>query len=508
LATEHEVMLELQRAMLPADLPVLPDLGLAAEYRPADLPATAGGDWFDVVPTSANALALVVGDVVGHGATASAVMGQLRAIAAERLLSGSDLDEVLRALDAFAAGSPGARGGTVCVVIFDRDTGSVRYATRGHPPPLLVAADGTTRYLTGSTGPPLALPSNGYRLARDTVLPGDTLILYSDGAIKRPGRTMGQGMSDLSRCAAEVVVRNAAGERRLAEQICAALTDGQPDTEFREDDVSVVAATVLSALPAPLAMSVPAAADRLRELRQGLAGWLGQFRVSEDDLVALELSMVEAATNSVQHAYQGQPGLVRVDATFERDGMVRVVVTDDGRWDPPRADPGFRGRGLLMVREFTDWVRVDPSAAGTTVRLARELRRPVSTGWNTRSTVRRQERTDFEVDVRIESDGVVLSVAGAVDSSSVHRLHACLLDVSRRGSLPLTIVLDEVTLLASAGVRVLFEHAGKLLAAHWALRLVAADTSPARDVLAISGLDELVEVVPCREHVPERAVQA
>src|SRR5262245_31818678 len=101
--TQREVMLELQRALLPVGLPVLPDLSLAASYRPADLPDAAGGDWFDVVTMPGDAVALVVGDVVGHGATAAAVMGQLRAIAADRLQRGGDIDDVMSAMDSFAA---------------------------------------------------------------------------------------------------------------------------------------------------------------------------------------------------------------------------------------------------------------------------------------------------------------------------------------------------------------------------------------------------------------------
>src|SRR5690242_17015528 len=105
---ECEVMLELQRAMLPVGLPVLPDLSLAAGYRPASAAVAAGGDWYDVVALPGYAVGLVVGDVVGHGATASAVMGQLRAVAAERLRRGDELGEVTRAVDDFAASVPAA----------------------------------------------------------------------------------------------------------------------------------------------------------------------------------------------------------------------------------------------------------------------------------------------------------------------------------------------------------------------------------------------------------------
>jgi hypothetical protein len=112
----------------------------------------------------------------------------MRAVATERLLRGSGLDDVLMALDAFAAESAAARGGTVCIALLDRGAGSVHYAVRGHPPPLVVEAAGTTRYLVGSTGSPLALVGNRYQVGTDTLRAGDTLVLL----LRRRGPAAGQ----------------------------------------------------------------------------------------------------------------------------------------------------------------------------------------------------------------------------------------------------------------------------------------------------------------------------
>ena len=483
-------MLELQRALLPVGLPVLPDLSLAAGYRPADLADSAGGDWFDVVALPGDVVGLVVGDVVGYGATASAVMGQLRAIAADRLRRSGDLDDVLHTLDAFAAGSANARGSTVSLAFVDRLSGSVRYVVRGHPPPLVVAADGTARYLSGSSGPPLGLLSNGFNAAEDRLAAGETLVLYSDGAVERPRRTIGLGMEDLAECLTKVVRGNTSGERNAAAAICAAITGGPS-----HDDVSVLAATALSERPEPLTITVPAVAEQLGEVRGRLAGWLEEFRAGEDDRVAIELSVVEAVTNSIEHAFTGPPGSVRVDAELDRDGTVDVKVSDDGRWKPPQADPGFRGRGLMMMREFSDEFQLDISIAGTTVTLAKALRSPISLDGETPWQADRAPN-GLELDVDLGPAGVIISLAGALDSSSVERLHASLLDIERHGPQPLTIVLDDLTLLASAGLRALYEHAGRLLATRRALRLIASPGTPARDVLKVSGLDQLVEVEP------------
>jgi anti-anti-sigma factor len=488
--TEREVMLELQRALLPTGLPVLPDLSLAAGYRPADLAGAAGGDWFDVVTMPGDVVALVVGDVVGHGATAAAVMGQLRAIAADRLHNGGDVHDVMSALDTFAAGSGNARGSTVSLVIVDRLTGAMSYVVRGHPPPLVVAGDGTTRYLTGSSGAPLALLSNRYTAAADHLGGGDTLVLYSDGAVVRPRQTIGRGMEDLAECTAAVVRRHGTGERAAAAEICAAVTGGSS-----HDDVSVLAATVLAEQPQPLQITVRASPDNLGEVRTRFADWLDEFRAGEDDRVALELSMVEAVTNSIEHAFTGPPGSVRVDAVLDRDGTVAVMVSDDGRWKPPSVNPGFRGRGLVMMREFSDQFQLDISSGGTTVTLAKALHSPISVDgdnpWNNGPVP-----DGLDVDVNLTPDEVIISLAGVLDSSSIDRLHASLLDIERHGAVPITIVLDGLSLLASAGLRALYEHASRFVAAHRPLRLVASHGNPARDVLAVSGLDQLVQVEP------------
>jgi anti-anti-sigma factor len=171
------------------------------------------------------------------------------------------------------------------------------------------------------------------------------------------------------------------------------------------------------------------------------------------------------------------------------------MVGDDGRWKPPQANPGFRGRGLVMMREFSDQFGLDISREGTTVNLAKALHSPISVdGENPWKGER--EASGLEVDIEFGPERVLISLSGALDSSSIDRLHAALLDIERRGPLPLTIVLDDLTLLASAGLRALYEHASRLLAARRSLCLVAAFGSPARDVLSVSGLDQLVAVEP------------
>jgi anti-anti-sigma factor len=501
MAAEHRVVLDLQRVIMPAGLAVLPDVSLAAAYLPAGSHLAAGGDWFDVVTVPDGGLGLVVGDVVGHGASASAVMGQLRAVAAERLLSGAPLADVLSSLDTFAATVPGARGTTVCVAVLDRDTGRLRYATRGHPPPLVVSADGTTRFLAQSPGSALALDPVHSSGAQITLAAGDTLVLYSDGVVEQPGRTIDDGMAALASCAAEVVRRDDVrrhrdrGGRWIADMICGAVIGNLVGHWPITDDMCILGATVGLAAPEPLAITVPATPAQLGPIRQRLAGWLAELAVDEDDLVSVELAVIEGVTNAIEHAYPGPPGEVQVDAELRPDGQVRVTVTDRGRWKHHQHDPGFRGRGLVMMRECMDQMRLDTSEGGTRVAMDRMVRRPL-TPQVSRELASQRQPTELAIEVDIQPDTVLVTATGPVDSASVGRLRDGLLEAARIGSLPLTIDLDGVSLLASAGLRLLYEQGRGLRETGSVMRVVAAPGSPARNALTVGGLAEVLGVTP------------
>src|SRR6185437_13524377 len=148
-------------------------------------------------------VALVVGDVVGHGVAASGAMGQLRAVLQERLADGADLLAALGAVDRFARRLPAAHAATVCVALVDQRDGAITYSTAGHPPPLVISAGGETRYLTVTGGSPLAT-SGTFPVAADRLEPGDMLLLYSDGVLERHGRDVITSTVELARVAADV----------------------------------------------------------------------------------------------------------------------------------------------------------------------------------------------------------------------------------------------------------------------------------------------------------------
>ncbi|CAM3971658.1 SpoIIE family protein phosphatase [Kibdelosporangium persicum] len=492
---EHEVALDLQLAVLPHGLPVLPEISMAAVYLPAGANDAAGGDWFEVVPMPGGRLGLIVGDVVGHGPRASAIMGQLRAIVAERMLLGGELRDVVNALDTFARSAPEARGTTVCVAVLDRQNGSLAYCTRGHPPPLVVGANGDTRVLPQPSGPPLAFGDGEFMFADDVLWPGETIVLYSDGAVERPGRTIVEGIGELAACAAQVVRVNGTGQRALADRICQSGLQLIEDGHAPHDDASLLAVTVLLPFVDPLVMAVPASPEKLTDVRRELGRWLTDLRLMEEDLVAVELSVIEAVTNSIEHAYAEPGGTVQVEASLDDIGRLHIEVSDTGTWKKPDDEPGFRGRGMLMMRESMDEMRLATTSKGTVVEMCKTVRRPVRTGATRVAPARDEDLDDLRIDMMSLPDSLWLTVSGALDGSSAARLRSALLEAARGGSrLPITLVLDDVTALGSAGLRVLTEQGRRLGDAGRVLRVVASPNSPAGNVLSISGVDMLLDV--------------
>ena len=240
----------LQAALLPTALPVLPRARIAARYLVAPAGQAAGGDWFDAVPLPGGNVALVVGDVVGHGVGAAAAMGQLRAVLRHALASQPDAAAALAQLDSFAAADPALHAATVCVAVLDPDTGSVRYCARGHPPPLIVSPDGATRYLPASDAGPLGIGAGplgtGAGISGESAVlaAGEIILLYSDGLIQRPGRSAEQGMAELAAVAADAAAGRslpAGPEAAPAERVCQ-LTVELLTRTGHADDVTTLAA--------------------------------------------------------------------------------------------------------------------------------------------------------------------------------------------------------------------------------------------------------------------------
>ncbi len=225
----REINDALQQAMLP-DPPGLP--GWFTRYQPADGSLTVGGDWYDVVDLGADRWGLLVGDCVGHGLWAAALMGQLRAAGRALMLERNGPAATLDGLDRFAATLPGAEFSTVLCGLVNGRRGTLTLASAGHPPALLVGRRGS-RWLDGSRGAPLTL-GFGRRAERTTPLErGDVLLAYTDGLVERRDESLVVGLSRLA-ATAEALVRQAPIDT-LADELIAMLAP------VSRDDIALVA---------------------------------------------------------------------------------------------------------------------------------------------------------------------------------------------------------------------------------------------------------------------------
>ncbi|MET9155320.1 SpoIIE family protein phosphatase [Streptomyces griseoflavus] len=236
----RQVALALQRSLL-TDPPDVPGLGIAVRYRPSTAAAEVGGDWYDAFELRDGATVLTIGDVAGHDLPAAVTMGQLR-----NMLRGLTLDRqeptgtILCRLD-IAVQTLYADCTATCVLarVERRDPGGflLQYSVAGHPPPLLVDADGTARFLTAGHSPMLGLvPRPEYDSAVEPLEPGSTLLFYTDGLVERRDEDLTAGLERLRRHAAGAVTRP-------LQAFCDTLLTDQLTVD-NDDDVALIALRV------------------------------------------------------------------------------------------------------------------------------------------------------------------------------------------------------------------------------------------------------------------------
>ena len=505
--TAREVVAELQEALLPTALPVLPQVQVAAHYLVAGHEQAAGGDWFDAISLPGGRLALIVGDVVGHGVAASAAMGQLRAVLAELLAAEPDLAQVLARTDAFAARNPALRAATLALAVLSPADGTLRYTTCGHPPPLVVGAGGPARFLDGTGTGPLGTGSSPV-LATGALAPGDLLLLYSDGLIERPDRTIGEGMAELAEVAADAAADRtltAGAPRTAAERVCQLTVELLTRTGYADDVTTLAAERLATPVPA-LQLELPSERASLTRARDGFTDWLNRLGATAEDREALHLAMVEIFTNAIEHAYPpGQPGMVELTAALGEEGNVECTITDHGNWQPPDPADTDRGHGLMVAGHVVDTMLVshppqsadDPAGIrGTVVSLRLRLSRPaiLAPGHHSARAAAYSSATAFTVDTSIEESGTARAlVTGPVDIITADQLARRLLAASRGGTVPLVADLTGVTQLASAGVRALYLVRDQLTVHQQGLTLVTAAGSSAHVVLDLVQLSHIVE---------------
>jgi PAS domain S-box-containing protein len=241
LAEEHRVKESLQRAVLPARLPSVAGVELAARYLPADMPSLVGGDWYDAFCLPDGSLAVATGDVVGHDLEAAATMGQVRNALRAYAFSDEPPAEVLARLNRLLTGLGDSGLATALFGRLDPEQRMFRWACGGHPPPLLIGKAGV-RLLACPAGVMLgAVPLARYAGVHAALEPDDLLVLYTDGLIERRDRDLDEGFAALVRAA-----DNLRGQP--AETVCSSLLDRLLPDQEHEDDVCLL---VLRVLPTP-----------------------------------------------------------------------------------------------------------------------------------------------------------------------------------------------------------------------------------------------------------------
>jgi PAS domain S-box-containing protein len=354
---EHarDTSLTLQRSMLaPTKLPS----GFAVRYEPAVSPLEIGGDWYDVLPVGDHRIGVIVGDCVGRGLSAAAVMGQLRASARALLLTGAEPATMLEQLDSVAALIPDAFCTTVFVAILDTRSETLTYSGAGHVPAVLAAPEWQPRLLTDACSVPLAVHSDEPRPQGVAALTaGTTLLLYTDGLVERRDEPIDAGIARVTEVMTQTV-------GLPVDAVADALLDQLAPTLGYDDDVAIV----LYRHPgSALVIEIAAIPSLLSDIRRQLSDWLRSISVPE--LLAADIVLVvnEACSNSAEHAYRGrEPGTMRVEAAVDRK-HIHISVVDSGSWKTPPADPGTRGRGLLLMRTLSEHVDLEGTAHGTTV---------------------------------------------------------------------------------------------------------------------------------------------
>jgi anti-sigma regulatory factor (Ser/Thr protein kinase) len=361
---ERGIAVALQENLLPAVLPDVPGVRTDARYFAGADGVQVGGDWYEVIPLPDGRAGVAIGDVVGRGVRAAAMMGELRVALRAYALESDSPAVVARRMARFVRALGGEQMGTCVYAVLDPRTGHLRVANAGHPPPLVLSEDGTTGFLDGRPGLPFGvMGETQYSETHSTLAPGSTLLLYTDGLVERRGEPLDRGLERLRKAAAGAP----AAPDSLCDRVLASLLQ-----EAHPDDVAVLAVQALALDRETLEMELLADATTLSTLRRRLRDWLRQAGADEDEIYDIVLAACEAGANAIEHAYGPRQAYFAMAARIVEDEVI-LDVSDRGTWRRQRQRR--RGRGLGVMRETMDDVEVTQGEEGTNVRLRRRLGR-------------------------------------------------------------------------------------------------------------------------------------
>ncbi|MDI9887141.1 SpoIIE family protein phosphatase [Streptomyces sp. HNM0645] len=350
---ERTTTMTLQRSLLPHTLPDQPALDIATRYLPAGAEAGVGGDWFDVIPLSGARVALVVGDVVGHGIRASATMGRLRT--AVRTLADVDLppDELLTRLDdlvlhlstdeSSATADTTTGIGTTCLyAIYDPISRDLTHARAGHPPPAAATPDGDVYFLDTPAGPPLGLGGLPFETTTTTLDEGTLLAFYTNGLLNPRETDIDQTLDTLF----TALAHPSSGLETTCDRILTTLLTHPPT-----DDIALLIARTKTLHPQHVATwTLPHDPAVVIDTRHRTAEQLAVWGLVDASFIT-ELIVSELVTNAIRY---GKPPiqlrLIHTDTTLTTE------VTDYSSTSPHLRHAHTydeNGRGLYLIAQLT-----------------------------------------------------------------------------------------------------------------------------------------------------------
>jgi PAS domain S-box-containing protein len=239
-AQQHEVAVTLQRSLLPQSLPTVPGWDVAAQYLPGAAGTEVGGDFYEAVVRSDGRMVFAIGDVMGRGVRAAAVMGQVRAALRGYALEGHTPDGVLGRLNLMVSAMEDSAIVTCLVGTVDLASGEVELSCAGHVPPVRAAADGSCGVVNLEPGPPLGVLGATYDVTSLRLGPGDVLAMFTDGLVEAREQPVDEGIAALCAALDGVLGRADGVEAPVAEQVCAAAIALMGRGETTVDDVAVL----------------------------------------------------------------------------------------------------------------------------------------------------------------------------------------------------------------------------------------------------------------------------
>lgn len=350
---ERHIANVLQQNMLPIALPQIPGMHFDLLYEPAESDLLVGGDWYDVFTLPSGRIVLSIGDVMGHGLNAAVIMGKLRQSIRSASYELNEPHTVLARANLTACAEIESIA-TTFVAFIDPFTLQIQYANAGHCPPVIVGANGKIERLQ-TDGPPLGVTLNAaLQTYRSRLNMHEALVLYTDGLTES-----GSHFSDDSVLDAQLIEWAQLGFLENAKSLQRRIMG----SKTRKDDAAMLILRVLTS--ESLQMTFEATSLDSTRARYAVERYLFTNKLSKDRVFEFTLAVAEAMNNASEHAYHSR-GYVNVHLYRERNSII-AVVRDNGVWR--KSVPSDRGRGILIMKQYSDEVHFSRTKKGTAVRL-------------------------------------------------------------------------------------------------------------------------------------------